>query len=514
MRRKESKVYKSHREVLKASRALGDIARIWHLDTSEALDAHLLTPDGVNLTNHRPAIVQAWANIKALDRGRDGPGEDNPSPNPTAGGNTDATGRPDMTQETTQGDGEQHVQNDARPLQHMLQTAADRARAAIKTMCAEEQRAGAERAAKREQDMLDKKPKQAHRNIFGKGLQDAGPVNAVRDTLTGQVTIDPARVAEIVERDFSAQLKPPGGKKTGRYLPADAPRDYPWERATATDRFKVENDATGRSKRQWMHNSICDKTAFDECFRKMSNGKASGPDGVTNELLKMLPDDIKEILFHMHIFMWATGVTPDAWKVSNTVLLHKKGDVTLLDNKRPVALANAPYKLWTTRLAHCLSEFAEVNRMFGVSQSGFRALRDTSTPLQTLVSVLEDARLSTQNCYLLLIDFTKAFNMTDHDKMLILMYDMGFATDAVDVVKNLYTNARTRFKLAHGYTKEVSVGRGTLQGDALSPFLFLLYIEPLLRWLQVGGRGYQCGCIPDNDVSEKLGGVDNMPPQC
>ncbi len=104
--------------------------------------------------------------------------------------------------------------------------------------------------------------------------------------------------------------------------------------------------------------------------------------------------------------------------------------------------------------------------------------------LETLVMALEDARMTGQNIYAMFVDFSCAFNTTDHDKMLAVMYDLGFPTDAIDVVKDLYTNARTRIILPHGPTKELAIERGTLQGDTLSPFLFLLYIETLLRWLQ------------------------------
>jgi hypothetical protein len=42
----------------------------------------------------------------------------------------------------------------------------------------------------------------------------------------------------------------------------------------------------------------------------------------------------------------------------------------------------------------------------------------------------------------------------------------------------------------HGSNPTISIHRGTLQGDTLSPFLFTIFVEPLLRWLSVGGRGY------------------------
>jgi hypothetical protein len=82
------------------------------------------------------------------------------------------------------------------------------------------------------------------------------------------------------------------------------------------------------------------------------------------------------------------------------------------------------------------------------------------------------------------------------------MYDLGFPTDAVEVVKDLYDGATTSYVTDYGPTAPMTVERGTLQGDTLSPFLFLIYVEPLLRWLNVGGRGHTFGCVPSDKRNE------------
>jgi hypothetical protein len=118
----------------------------------------------------------------------------------------------------------------------------------------------------------------------------------------------------------------------------------------------------------------------------------------------------------------------------------------------------------------------------------------------------EDAKLFHKDIYALIVNFTSAFNTTDHDRMLWIMYDLDFPTDAIDAVKNLYENATTQVKLPLGVcTGQIPVERGTIQGDTLSPYLFLLYMEPLLRWLHVGGRGYVHNCIPkENELQTHL----------
>ena len=82
------------------------------------------------------------------------------------------------------------------------------------------------------------------------------------------------------------------------------------------------------------------------------------------------------------------------------------------------------------------------------------------------------------------------------------MRDVGFTHDAIQVVQNLYTDAKTKVRLPYTETDAISIDRGTIQGDTLSPFLFIIFLEPLLRWLQSGGRGYKYGCL-QSDIDNK-----------
>jgi hypothetical protein len=183
-------------------------------------------------------------------------------------------------------------------------------------------------------------------------------------------------------------------------------------------------------------------------------------------------------------------------------MIYKKGTPINPLNYRPIGLANTVYKLWTRMVTYVMYEYAEQHRIISGAQAGFRKNNSTHKQIQTLVLAYEDAKITGQDMYTMQVDFSSAFNMTDHDLTLQILYDLGFPTDAIEVVKDIYTNATTTYKTAYGKTGQVPVDRGTLQGDTLSPFLFLMYIEPLLRWLHVGARGYQFGSVaPDQQLS-------------
>ena len=75
---------------------------------------------------------------------------------------------------------------------------------------------------------------------------------------------------------------------------------------------------------------------------------------------------------------------------------------------------------------------------------------------------------------------------------------LGVPQDAIEVVANLYSGASTRLRVPAGLSDPVAILRGTIQGDSLSPLLFLLYLEPLLQWLSVDDDGYLPGCASDS----------------
>jgi len=190
-----------------------------------------------------------------------------------------------------------------------------------------------------------------------------------------------------------------------------------------------------------------------------------------------------------------TGTTPKAWKEAQTVLLHKKGSEHDLGNWRPIALANTLYKLWTGVIAACLYKYAEHFNILSSAQEGFRKQKNTIRQLQNIMNIMSDAKISQQDLYLLYVDFSSAFNTINHDKLLCLMHDLGFPEDAIEVIAELCTDAITKIRLYFAETGPIKIERGTIQGDTLSPLLFLIFIEPLLRWLQSGGRGYKYGCL-------------------
>jgi hypothetical protein len=345
---------------------------------------------------------------------------------------------------------------------------------------------------------IDGQQKKATTKMFGKGgwlggldaLYPAG--DEKRPLLT-----TPRDLIEEVTRHYSELRKSPTILNGTYGKGVDCA--WPWDQPGAPDAFKLETTLTPsdgpQPKRASLHSRIADQALFSECIATLPSRKATGPDGVENEVLRLLPERERALIQQLFRVMWATGTTPAAWKHSTTVLLHKKGSTTNLKNYRPVGLTNTIYKLWT-KLATCVMlDYAEQHQLLSSAQAGFRRRRSTTQQLQLLTAALEDARSHKKDIYLLLCDFSSAFDTTNHDKLLWIMWELGFPTDSVEMVKDLYTQATTSIRLPHGPTSPIAVERGTIQGDSLSPFLFLLYLEPLLRWLQVGGRGYQFSCL-------------------
>jgi hypothetical protein len=163
----------------------------------------------------------------------------------------------------------------------------------------------------------------------------------------------------------------------------------------------------------------------------------------------------------------------------------QKGDPSLLDNYRPIALMNNLLKLWTALINDTCSVYAETHGILSDQQDGFRQHRSIHDALSPIIMTMEDAKLHKKDIYVMYADFKGAFNAADDRIMFKHMRQLGMPPTFVDKCEHLYGVSTTDYITPHGPTPSIDINRGTLLGDTLSPFLFTLFLGSFLRWLTV-----------------------------
>ena len=80
------------------------------------------------------------------------------------------------------------------------------------------------------------------------------------------------------------------------------------------------------------------------------------------------------------------------------------------------------------------------------------------------------------------IDYKKAFDCVDHERLLVILSDMGVPVHLIIVLlKRLYTNQEATVRTEFGETDNIDIGKGVQQGCILSPLLFNIYAENIMR---------------------------------
>ena len=379
----------------------------------------------------------------------------------------------------------------------------DASRTAMQRLRAARRKESSERQRKHLQKLLAQQPRKAHRMIFGQAGGEQ--LDATRDREDPTIVrIDNQGILESVHDYFASVFSQPFGCSSTEA--ADAPP--PWETLDPDIpemmRLQTSHSHTRPQDRPDLLKQMKDRGNYDYCVRHLANNKAPGPDGIPNELLRWLPEDVHTAIHGLLAEMYRTAYIPQEWCESVTVLLHKKGDPLDPSNYRPIGLCNTIYKLYSALLTKVLQDYAQQHDIFTANQEGFRPYRNTTRQVHNLVSVYEDAALHRSNVTAMYIDLSMAFNTVDHGRLLQIMELLGFPPQAAHVVASLYGSAATSIRVPAGQTPSIPVRRGTVQGDTLSPLLFLIFIEPLLRWLQTGGRGYTIKAVGDDHEASKM----------
>ena len=94
---------------------------------------------------------------------------------------------------------------------------------------------------------------------------------------------------------------------------------------------------------------------------------------------------------------------------------------------------------------------------------------------------IEKAREFQKNIYFCFIDYAKAFDCVDHNKLWKILKEMGIPDHLTHLLRNLYTDLEATVRTGHGTTDWFQTGKEVCQGCILSPCLFDLYAEYIMR---------------------------------
>ena len=122
-----------------------------------------------------------------------------------------------------------------------------------------------------------------------------------------------------------------------------------------------------------------------------------------------------------------------------------------------------------------------VNHELPDVQAGFRKGRGTRDQIANIHWIIKKAREFQKIIYFCFIDYAKAFDCVDHHKLWEILKDMGIPDHLTCLLRNLYAVQEATARIGHGTIDWFQIRKGVHQGCILSPCLFNLYAEYIMR---------------------------------
>ena len=195
---------------------------------------------------------------------------------------------------------------------------------------------------------------------------------------------------------------------------------------------------------------------------RMAINKASGGDGIAVELFQSLNDDVVKVLHSICQQIWKTQQWPQDCKMSVFIPIPKKGHAKECSNYCTIALISHASKVVLRILQVRLQQY--VNCDLPDVQAGFLKSRGTRDQIANIHWIIEKAREFQKNIHFCFIDYVKAFDCVDHNKLWKILKEMGIPDHLTYILTNLYPVQEATVRTGHGTTDWFQIGKGVHQG--------------------------------------------------
>jgi len=213
---------------------------------------------------------------------------------------------------------------------------------------------------------------------------------------------------------------------------------------------------------------------------RLRNHRAVGPDKRTGEEFKYGGETVVAELEGIYNRMFETHSTLPELTEGFLLAMSKPDKPRTVDNTRPLTLLNTIRKILSTILLNRARD--KILAYVSLSQLGYRPGRSTTEAVWTLQWIRATVERYQERLWLLGLDLSKAFDCLDREELLrIFKVEVGATDDQMRILRVLLANTSLSVRIGKDNGVRFATTIGTPQGDALSPLLFLVYLESIMR---------------------------------
>ena len=221
------------------------------------------------------------------------------------------------------------------------------------------------------------------------------------------------------------------------------------------------------------------KAEIRKAITSLRNGKAAGPDSIPAEALKAGKETSVDMLHALVTKVWENKDVPEQWKEGLIIKISKKGDLNECDYYRGTMLLSVLGKVLNRVLLERMKDAVDLT--LRDNQAGFRKNRSCADQIASLRIIIEQSLEWNSPLYINFIDFEKAFDSVDRHTLWRLMKHYGIPEKIISIVQSIYQGMFCRVVHSGQISESFEVKTGVRQGCLLSPFLFLLVIDWIMK---------------------------------
>ena len=218
--------------------------------------------------------------------------------------------------------------------------------------------------------------------------------------------------------------------------------------------------------------SICELRG---ALSKLKNGKAGGSSNILPDMVKAACEEesFRDLLLDLVHTVLEERQVPREWADATLIPIPKKGDLSLCDNWRGIALLEVVGKVVASVIQARLQKLAEEELL--ESQCGFHEGRGCSDMIFTVRQLVEKSIEHRSKQFIIFVDPKKAYDTVPRAALWCALKKLGVPDLIIDIVWSLHEGMKVQVRVNGEMSEKINVENGLRQGCTLAPVLFNLY---------------------------------------